>query len=161
VKTDSLAQRRKLPHEVPSWVEQGARHFVTLNCGERGGAPLLQGDIADRLLDSARSYEDIGRWHVWLMLIMPDHMHCIVTFDLHRGVKRTVSDWKRYQTTHCGIEWQSDFFEHRLRDDAEFVEKAHYIRMNPVRKGLVAQPEDWRYVLDRGSAGGVAPPHGG
>jgi len=158
VKMGSLPQRRKLPHEVPSWVGRGARHFVTINCRERGGEPLLRDNVAARILDSARYYENIGRWFVWLMLIMPDHLHMIATFDLHRGIQRTVADWKRYQTTHCGIEWQPDFFEHRLRDEAEFVEKAQYIRMNPVRRGLVGRAEDWRYVLDRGSAGGVAPP---
>jgi len=37
-----------------------------------------------------------------------------------------------------GIKWQRDFFEHRLRSDESWREKADYILANPVRKGLVA-----------------------
>ena len=46
------------------------------------------------------------------------------------------------------------FFEHRLRSDAEFNEKASYIRMNPVRTGLVALPGLWPYVEDTTTTGG-------
>jgi REP element-mobilizing transposase RayT len=158
---EPLPKRKKLPHEIPAWVQQGERHFITINCKHRVGGPLLR--HASALLESAQYYETIGRWHLWLMSIMPDHVHFVATFDLSQGLRNTISAWKRYQTKTLGIEWQPDFFEHRLRNDSEFDEKAAYIRMNPVRKGLVENPEDWPHVLDRisidgGSAGGVALP---
>jgi hypothetical protein len=34
------------------------------------------------------------------------------------------------------VEWQRDFFDHRLRDHHELQERTSYILMNPVRKGL-------------------------
>ena len=46
-----------------------------------------------------------------------------------------------------GIEWQRDFFEHRLRSDESWREKADYILANPVRKGLVAQVSQWPHVF--------------
>jgi hypothetical protein len=46
-----------------------------------------------------------------------------------------------------GIEWQRDFFEHRLRSDESWREKANYILANPVRKGLVAEISQWPYVF--------------
>ncbi|MFA6173838.1 MAG: hypothetical protein WC334_08395 [Kiritimatiellales bacterium] len=161
---NQFLQRKKLPHEIPSWVEQGERHFITINCRERENNPLLQPDIAECLLNSARFYEETGKWHLWLMLIMPDHIHFIAIFDLTTGIKATVSVWKRYQTKVLGIDWQADFFEHRLRNQSEFDEKAHYIRMNPVRKNLVRTAEEWPYILDRltlknGSFGELALPH--
>jgi REP element-mobilizing transposase RayT len=160
---NQLPQRKKLPHEIPSWVAQGSRHFITINCRERENGPLLQFNIAERLLDNARFYEETGKWYLWLALIMPDHVHLIATFDLANGLKSTVSAWKRYQTRTLGIDWQSDFFEHRLRNQAEFDEKSHYIRMNPVRKNLVNAPEQWPHVIDRttiknGSLGQLALP---
>ncbi len=158
-------QRKKLPHGLPPWVRQGARHFITINCTKRGNNVLARPSLAKELLASAGYYETIGRWYVWLMVVMPDHIHVIATFNLDHGIRRTVGDWKRYQTTRHAIAWQSDFFEHRLRDELEFVEKALYVRMNPVRKGLVTIPSEWPHVMDRttlenkdGSAGGVAPP---
>ena len=158
---EPLPKRKKLPHEIPSWVQQGERHFITINCRHRGSDPLLK--HAQKLIESAHYYEEIGRWHLWLMLIMPDHIHFIATFDLSKGLKTTISAWKRYQKKTVDIDWQSGFFEHRLRNQSEFDEKAHYIRMNPVRKGLVERPEDWPHVLDRisiddGSVGDVALP---
>ncbi|MBL7078017.1 MAG: transposase [Kiritimatiellae bacterium] len=142
-------QRRKLAHDIPSWVSQGSRHFITINCKDRHGTPLLNTDIANQLLKSARYYEEAGSWYLWLMLVMPDHVHFITTFDLSRGVRPIVSMWKRYQTRTLKVAWQSDFFEHRLRNDEEFRLKAHYIRMNPVRKDLVSLPEEWPHCIDR------------
>jgi hypothetical protein len=42
--------------------------------------------------------------------------------------------------------WQRDFFEHRLRHDESRWQKANYILENPVRKKLVARPEEWPFV---------------
>jgi len=147
--SESLPHRRKLPHRIPSWVRQGAWHFVTVNCQERGTDGLCRDDVLARLLKSARHYEEIGRWYLWLMVVMPDHVHLIVTFDLERGVRLIMKAWKSYLTRNLSIQWQSDFFEHRLRNDEEFVQKMHYVRMNPVRKGLVSSPDAWPYVIDR------------
>jgi hypothetical protein len=38
------------------------------------------------------------------------------------------------------------FFDHRLRREESLRDKADYILHNPVRKGLVARPEDWPRV---------------
>jgi putative transposase len=79
---------------------------------------------------------------------MPDHLHMLVSFNPIPRLAHTVSAWKRYAVRHLGISWQGDFYEHRLRRDESFVEKADYIRLNPVRAGLVPAPEAWPYVRD-------------
>ena len=147
--TDKYPKRKKLPHDIPSWVGEGARYFVTVNCRDRGNNRLCRDGVAEALIDSAEEYELLGRWHVWLMVVMPDHIHIIAAFSPDRGIRRIVSAWKGYQAKQLGIEWQTDFFEHRLRTDEEFTEKAYYIRMNPVRKKLAAEPEAWPYVWQR------------
>ena len=45
-----------------------------------------------------------------------------------------------------GVDWQRDFFEHRLRNHHELEEKTSYVLMNPVRKGLCERAEDWIWV---------------
>ena len=42
--------------------------------------------------------------------------------------------------------WQAGFFDHLLRSGESCGEKWNYVRMNPVRKGFAAQPEDWPYA---------------
>jgi REP element-mobilizing transposase RayT len=144
-----LPQRHKLPHAIPLWVGQGVRHFITINCQVRGHDSLCKGNVPNELLSSARHYEKIGRWYLWLMVIMPDHVHLIATFDLEHGIQATIKGWKGYQKRNLNIEWQADYFEHRLRNEDEFIEKMHYVRMNPVRKELVPSPSEWPHVFDR------------
>jgi hypothetical protein len=44
------------------------------------------------------------------------------------------------------VDWQRDFFDQRLRDHQELEEKTGYILVNPVRKGLCEQAEDWVWI---------------
>jgi putative transposase len=55
-------------------------------------------------------------------------------------------DWKSWLAKTHKIEWQENFFDHRLRDDEQFNLKADYILHNPVRAGLVTKVEDWPYL---------------
>ena len=141
--------RKFLPHEVPSWVPQGARHFITFGLANRTERLLTQPEIATTLLDSAFFYEEAGRWYLWLMVVMPDHVHLILSFPWAASIRRTLAAWKHYQARQIKTHFQRDFFEHRLRDDDEFQEKCSYVRMNPVRKGLAANMDDWPWVCGR------------
>jgi putative transposase len=69
-------------------------------------------------------------------------------FLAEESLQQAVSNWKRYTARHAKIEWQRDFFDHRLRHDESYAQKADYIRQNPGRKGLVARAEDWPYVIE-------------
>ena len=142
-------QRKRLPHEIPGWVTQGARHFVTINARERKVAPFAAPAVAVALLRNLLAYESTGTWYIWVGVVMPDHIHFIATFDLAGGLSDRMRAWKSYQAKRLKIAFQSGFFEHRLRSDDEFAEKAEYIRQNPVRRGLVDDAADWPYRVDR------------
>jgi putative transposase len=79
---------------------------------------------------------------------MPDHVHALLSFPPSENtVREIVTLWKRWTARKMGIEWQRDFFEHRLRSDESWREKADYIFANPVRKGLIAEASKWPYVF--------------
>jgi putative transposase len=81
-------------------------------------------------------------------MIMPDHMHLILSFpDMEKRIQTIVSKWKEWTAKTLQIKWQRDFFEHRLRKEESFREKANYVLANPVRPGLVKKSEDWPYVF--------------
>jgi putative transposase len=42
--------------------------------------------------------------------------------------------------------WQLDFWDTQLRREESYAAKWDYEWRNPVRKGLVARPEDWPYA---------------
>ena len=41
--------------------------------------------------------------------------------------------------------WQRDFWDTQMRSRAHYDEKWTYVRMNPVRQGLVAAPDEWPF----------------
>jgi hypothetical protein len=59
----------------------------------------------------------------------------------------TIKNWKKFVAGKYGVDWQRDFFDHRLRDHYELEEKTGYILMNPVRRGLCVRAEDWAWGL--------------
>jgi REP element-mobilizing transposase RayT len=77
---------------------------------------------------------------------MPDHLHAIIAFPDNSSLKTSVLEWKKYLARTQGIKWQRDFFDHRLRNQQEELEKTSYILMNPVRKNLCERAEDWPWV---------------
>ena len=138
--------RKRLPHEVPQWVSEGSFFFITINCEPRERNQLCRAGLGDTLLQAAAFYHEHLKWHCRLLLLMPDHLHGIIAFPLEPGMKTTLSDWKKYLARNHGVNWQRDFFDHRLRDHHELAEKTSYILMNPVRWGLCERAEDWPWV---------------
>ncbi len=142
-------QRKRLPHDVPLWVDpQKSVYFLTLNCRVRGANQLAKPETAVPLLDSVRFRNEKFIWFAHLFLVMPDHVHALISFPpSEHALQETVALWKRWTARQLAIEWQRDFFEHRLRTDESWREKADYILANPVRKGLVKEPEAWQYIF--------------
>jgi REP element-mobilizing transposase RayT len=139
--------RRRLPHEIPSWIPDGEIYFVTICARDRGGTVLL--DHAGEIVQAAVTYHKRGRWHLRLFVLMPDHVHLLVSFPADARLVATVGAWKSFTAKQSAFRWQTDFFEHRLRAEESFDEKAHYLRMNPVRAGLCKNWQDWPYRWPR------------
>jgi putative transposase len=137
-----------LPHEVPSWVADGADYFITICTQTRSENQLCKPGVAGMIRDGFSAYQKTGKWYVHLLLLMPDHLHAIISFSREPGIQKSISAWKQYMARQAGIKWQRDFFEHRLRSGEGFREKALYVRQNPVRAGLVSSAEEWPYVWD-------------
>jgi putative transposase len=145
---DDLPRRKRLPHDVPPWVAEGAVFFVSVNCIEKGQNLLCTPSVAEVIAESFRFYHDRGNWFAHLLMVMPDHVHALMSFPREQSMRSVLSKWKEFVAKKTGVRWQRDFFDHRLRTDEDYTEKAHYIRMNPVRKRLVTRPEDWVYVWE-------------
>jgi len=141
-------ERAHLPHDVPLWVDPAKEvYYLTINCQQRGLNQLATPSIAPALLETVAFRQKLGLWFAYLFLVMPDHVHALVSFPpSKRTIQGVVTDWKRWTARHPGVKWQKDFFEHRLRTDKCARQKSDYILGNPVRAGLVTKPGDWPYV---------------
>jgi putative transposase len=59
----------------------------------------------------------------------------LVGVSQKRPTTDAISKWK----------WQEGCFDRLLRSDESLSDKWEYLRQNPVRAGLVANPEDWPF----------------
>ena len=137
----------KLHHDIPTWVESGARFHIRIRCQPESPLPLTSPGLAPDILNSVLHYERSRVWHVLLMLLMPDHLHAILSFASDRSMSQIVGDWKRYTAKSFGVLWQANYFDHRLRDEEQFTLKYHYILRNPVAAGLCSDPLEWPWWI--------------
>ena len=141
----------KLHHDVPHWVESEALFHIRIAV-DKEQTPITSTAIAQALLDSARLYESKQRWYITLFLLMPDHIHALLSFVSDQTMSRIIGDWKRFQSRKHRIIWQEGYFDHRLRDDErgeQLSAKINYIRQNPVAAGLCVNAADWPWIIER------------
>jgi len=123
-------------------------YFITVCCQQRGRNEVANATLAPALIDTIKHRNERQVWYVHIAVIMPDHVHLIITFSrIDTRTQTIVSKWKEWTAKSLGIRWQRDFFEHRLRKEESFREKADYVLGNPVRAGLAEPPEDWPYTF--------------
>ena len=114
-------------------------------CVQDKGRNQLCTNAGKDILRSIQSYHENQRWYCELAVLMPDHVHLLVSFGNVANYPRIIGDWKRWVARHHGVSWQENFFEHRVREADLNDSKAIYILQNPVRAGLVVRPEDWPF----------------
>lgn len=136
---------RRLYHEVPSWAEDGVLFHIRIAL-ERGVKqnPLTDPPLARAILNSATLYQQEERWHITVFLLMPDHLHALLSFLRNESMSSVISDWKRFHARNSGVVWQEGYFDHRLRDDERGEQlsiKIDYIRQNPVAAGFMRESQ--------------------
>src|SRR5688572_11253053 len=99
-----VKHRSRLDHSIPSWVPDGSFYFVTINCKNRGANTLCVPPLAQIVLDAAAFYHQHLKWHCRLMLLMPDHLHGVISVPAQVGLIKVISDWKRYLSRNEAIE---------------------------------------------------------
>lgn len=136
----------------------GARVFFTVALAERGSRLLT--DEIGRLREAVRATRAERPFGIDAWVVLPDHLHCVWTLPdgdgdysvqwrliksrFSRGLpmgRRRASHVARHER---GV-WQRRFWEHHIRDEADYVAHVRYCWMNPVKHGFVERPEDWPY----------------
>ena len=122
-------------------------YFVTICCESRRKVFAEAGwaeRIIQRLLNNAKAHQ----FAIHAYCAMPDHFHFLAegrseSSDLIRFVTQFKQQTAHeFGTTHERL-WQRYFYDHILRGRNGLDAVAWYIWMNPVRKGLCKEPEDY------------------
>ena len=97
------------------------------------------------LLDVFLHYRDQGKYLLHEFVIMPDHLHLLITPAVDVSLEKAMQFIKGNFSYRLGKEakvkvWQESFTNHRLRDAEDYEKHRSYIQLNPVRAGLVINP---------------------
>lgn len=137
--------RKTLPHHLPSFVDPAKEiFFITVCCQLCGRNQLAIPVVGPPLIATIEHRNENHIWWAHLAVIMPDHVQFLLFFPRERPFKITMSKCKEWTAKSLHIEWQRDFFDHRLRREESNREKADYILRNPVR---AESWEDWPYLF--------------
>ena len=143
---ENLAVGRKNP-ATGVHIQLGRPNFVLLTVTTENRIPWLANPDAHHLL--RETWVAATAWLVGDYLLMPDHIHLFCApRDLNVTLQRWVSYWKReFSCLHLpeAGEWLRNFWDTRLRRSENYTQKWNYVRENPVRAGLVKQPDDWPF----------------
>ncbi len=145
----SRYQRPKIP---------GAMVFFTVALADRR-SDLLVREVG-MLRQAVRATRAERPFAIDAWVVLPDHMHCVWTLpegDADFSVRwsiikarfsRAMPPVERRRSHEARREhgiWQRRFWEHHIRDEADYRAHVRYCWINPVKHGLVERPEDWPY----------------
>jgi len=158
-----------MPNYRRLW-SKGASYFFTVNLADRRGQLLVE--HVELLREALRQTRAERPFAVDAMVVLPDHLHAVWTLPTRdadfstrwgaikarfsREVRRAgfSPPIPRFNTRggvnpalrkgQVGI-WQERFWEHFIRDEADYRAHVEYCWINPVKHGYVRRAADWPY----------------
>lgn len=136
---------------------KGSVFFFTVVLADRRSNLLV--DQIDRLRSVYRTVQQNRPFETIAICVLPDHIHAVwalpeddadfstrwslIKSRFSRGIgpaqARSISKVAKREK---GI-WQRRYWEHAIRDDADFERHIDYIHFNPVKHGHVTRAADW------------------
>ena len=147
---------KQMPRGLVRLHQTGNFHFLTFSCHHR--LPYLNTPEARDLFESA--LEEIRRRYNLLVagyVVMPEHVHLLVNEPRRGSLARTIQALKlSVSVRHTERPfWLPRYYDFNVQNEEKRVEKLRYMHRNPVVRGLVRKPEDWRWSSFRHYATGI------
>jgi putative transposase len=137
----------------------GGTYFFTVNLLDRRSALLTE--RIDALREAVRETRRQRPFHIDAWVVLPDHMHAIWTLPpgdddysgRWRSIKKSFSKAIAPTENRSDVQqrrgergiWQPRFWEHTIRNDADYAAHMDYVHFNPVKHGHAVHPADWRF----------------
>jgi REP-associated tyrosine transposase len=125
-------------------------YFVNFSTFQRRRLFVVE-SYARLFLKTLYSYRRQGRFLLHSFVVMPDHIHLLLTPAAEITLERAMQLVKGGYSHAVGVEisrreiWQKGFTDHRIRDAQDFAGHRFYIHQNPVMAKLVASAAEYRY----------------
>jgi len=119
-----------LVYHITTVTRNRTRHFESLGNGRK---------VVQQLM----ALQDQGMAETLCYVVMPDHLHWLMV--LHDGsLPDVVRLMKGRSSRAIGLAvWQSNYFDHAVRQDEDLQKMARYIVANPLRANLVSRIGDY------------------
>jgi putative transposase len=126
--------------------QTGEFHFLTFSCYRR--LPYLSSIAAMELFEDA--LERVRLRYLFVIagyVVMPEHVHLLVNEPRRAILSRAIQALKLSVSLRSRERpfWQAHYYDFNVFAHKKFVEKLRYMHRNPVMRGLVATPEDWKW----------------
>jgi len=148
-----------MPDYRRAW-HPGGTYFFTVNLLQRQGNDLLTRHV-NLLRDTVRLVRKHHPFVIHGWVVLPDHLHCVIELPsndsdfatrwrlIKMGVSKGLPQSERRSRVRVnrgerGI-WQRRYWEHLIRDEADFRAHMDYVHFNPVKHGLVKRVVEWPY----------------
>jgi putative transposase len=142
--------RREYPRGMKGrrirYQQTGEFHFLTFSCYRRQ-AHLLAVEAMELFEDALERARRRSLFAVAGYVVMPEDVHLLVN-EPRRGLLSRVVQALKLSVSMRSRErpfWQAHYYDFNVSSQEKFVEKLRYIHRNPVRRRLVAKPEDWKW----------------
>ncbi|MDR3739396.1 MAG: transposase [Terracidiphilus sp.] len=135
-----------MPTRLKRFQHSGQVHFVTFSCHRR--LPYLNSDPNCQLFVEA--LEQARRRYVFFVfgyVVMPEHVHLIVSEPKRYTLARAVQALKTSVSKQSAQKpfWLARYYDFNVHSEEKRIEKLRYMHRNPVARGLVYEPLDWRW----------------
>jgi len=153
----ALAAKRPLTwreqEELFRWYSARVDGYLDAGLGE---CWLKQPEMA-RLVAGALQYHQGIRFELHAWCVMPNHVHAVLRPLEDCTLSQILKSWKGFsgkaanrmlQRTGRPF-WQTESFDHLVRDEVDLHRCCHYTVMNPVKAGLCRHPQDWEWSSAR------------
>ena len=129
------------------------RHFenMTEHCLDEGrGSCLLRSGEPQRIVADALAFFDGQRYRQHAWVVMPNHVHTLLSLLAGHKMEDVVQSWKGFSThainralNRSGSIWQKDYFDRLIRNAEHFWNCVGYIQRNPSKAQL--KPGEFRH----------------
>jgi putative transposase len=158
-----------MPKGLKRYYGQDHLHYLTCSCYHRQpwlAKPRRRDPFSQILEETRQGYGFVVVGYV----VMPDHIHLLISEPM-RGTPSTVMQVvkQRYARSVLRREmrisvqselwpdseehvWQRRFYDFNVWSARKRIEKLRYMHRNPVKRGLVLEPEQWEWSSFRSYA---------
>lgn len=116
------------------------------------GDALLSDPKVANLVENAFLFFDGARYRLLAWVIMPNHVHVLITPFAGHSLSSITHSWKSFTAkqankilSRTGVFWATEYFDRAIRDEAHLADALDYFAMNPVKAGLCNEPQYWRF----------------